>query len=303
MRRTRYVGTIAVALLMALTAAVAGCGSGETTTTEAAETPTTAAETSTTMVEDTTTTTQVETVFQQAEKQSLATLGEIPTPSKTYKIGYLMITLQNPFWVTLGEGAKAAAAEYGMEISVQSAPTENDVTSQLNTLETMAGQDFDAIIVHTITADNLVPGIVTARKKGVLVVDADGRVNGMAVKAEGVELPQFNMIDFEKKGQLGAEYIIAKVGSGEGKVAIIEGLAGAPQSDARAAGAKKAFEAAGFKVVASQPGNWDRTTALNVATNILQANPDLVGFYAANDVMALAASEAVSQVYRRPHLL
>jgi len=48
-----------------------------------------------------------------------------------------------------------------------------------------------------------------------------------------------------------------------------------------------------FQLVSRQPANWDRLQALNVATNVLEAHPDLVGIYCANDTMALGAAEAV----------
>ncbi|TIN69476.1 MAG: ABC transporter substrate-binding protein, partial [Mesorhizobium sp.] len=44
---------------------------------------------------------------------------------------------------------------------------------------------------------------------------------------------------------------------------------------------------------ASVPGNWDRQTSYDAATNILQQHPDLIGFYANNDGMALGIVEAV----------
>ena len=46
-------------------------------------------------------------------------------------------------------------------------------------------------------------------------------------------------------------------------------------------------------MVASVPGNWDRQLAYDAAATILQQNPDLVGFYANNDGMALGVVEAV----------
>jgi D-allose transport system substrate-binding protein len=302
---------IAILVVAVLALALAGCGS-TTTTTTAAVTTTTAAATTTTAAPatittaapaTTTTAASAETVFQKAEKASFASLGDVPKPSKPYKIGHLLITLQNPFWVTVGEGSKAAAAKYGMTVNVQAAPTEGDVTSQLNTLETMVGQDYNAIICHTITAQNLVPGIVKGYQKGILMIDGHGAIDAKAVAADGAKMPQFNIVDYKKQGAMGATFIVEKLGSDKGKVAIIEGIAGAPQSDARAAGAKEAFEAAGFQVVSSQPGNWDRTVALNVATNVLQANPDLKGFYCANDVMALAASEAVAAAGKQGKVL
>jgi D-allose transport system substrate-binding protein len=62
---------------------------------------------------------------------------------------------------------------------------------------------------------------------------------------------------------------------------------------ARRDGAMSVFEnAPNIELVTSQAGDWDRTVALNAATNIIQANPDIRGFYCANDVMALAVVEA-----------
>ncbi len=46
-------------------------------------------------------------------------------------------------------------------------------------------------------------------------------------------------------------------------------------------------------MVSSQPGDWDRSKAYNVTTNLLQAHPDLKGIMCANDVMALAAVESI----------
>jgi ABC-type sugar transport system substrate-binding protein len=51
--------------------------------------------------------------------------------------------------------------------------------------------------------------------------------------------------------------------------------------------------AAGYNVVASQTANWDRAEAFTVATNIIQANPNIRAIFAANDGMGLGAVEAV----------
>ena len=51
--------------------------------------------------------------------------------------------------------------------------------------------------------------------------------------------------------------------------------------------------AGGLNVVASQTANWDRAEAFNVATNILQGNPNVKAIFAANDGMGLGAIEAI----------
>ena len=79
-----------------------------------------------------------------------------------------------------------------------------------------------------------------------------------------------------------------------GKVAVIEGQAGVFAAGQRTKGFSETITEGGkFTVVASVPGNWDRQLAYDNAATILQQNPDLVGFYANNDGMALGVVEAV----------
>ena len=79
-----------------------------------------------------------------------------------------------------------------------------------------------------------------------------------------------------------------------GKVAVIEGQAGVFAAGQRTKGFSETISQGGkFKVVASVPGNWDRQVAYDAAATILQQNPDLIGFYANNDGMALGVVEAV----------
>jgi ABC-type sugar transport system substrate-binding protein len=66
----------------------------------------------------------------------------------------------------------------------------------------------------------------------------------------------------------------------------------------------KAFkESSAIKVVSTQPGNWDRNTALNITTNLIQAHPDLKGIFCANDTMALAAVEALKAVGKKKQVI
>ena len=80
----------------------------------------------------------------------------------------------------------------------------------------------------------------------------------------------------------------------EGQVAQIEGATGSPNARARIKGFKEQLATyPDLQLVASQPGNWDRLTALNATSNILRQSPDLIGIYANNDGMTLGVFEAV----------
>ena len=77
-------------------------------------------------------------------------------------------------------------------------------------------------------------------------------------------------------------------------VAILQGLTGAGQSEGRTAGAAEVLEAAeGIDLVASVPCDWDATKAYDATKDILTEHPDLKAIFACNDVMALAAVEAL----------
>ena len=87
--------------------------------------------------------------------------------------------------------------------------------------------------------------------------------------------------------------MIARLPEG-GQVAILEGLAGAGQSVGRTKGATDVFTATeNIDLVASQPCDWDATKAYDATKDLITAYPDLKGIFACNDVMALAAVEAL----------
>lgn len=234
------------------------------------------------------------------EEVLMAQLQPLPEIDTGDKIGALVITLTNPFWVGMKEAYEAAGKELGVEIEVMAAPTENDSKSQLETLQAMTAKDYKALIISPIEPFNLVPGVVQANNKGIKVINLGPGIDTEAVANEGGKLDGRICVDFEEQGKLAAEYIVEKMGQDGGKVAIIQGIPGAGQSEGRTLGAKRVFESApNVELVSIQPANWDRNTAYNIATNLVQAHPDLKGIFSCNDVMALAAADALEAAGQR----
>ena len=230
--------------------------------------------------------------FLEAEKKLEEALAPLPEGGNDIKIAALEITLANPFWITMKEGYEAAAEEYGVSVDVMATSKEGDVNEQLDMLNTIVSKDYKAVAISSITPFNLIPGVASATEKGIPVIAVGTSVDSEEAEKAGAKVEGFVTSNFEDQGKLGAEYIIEKIGSG--KVAIIEGLAGAAQGEARKTGAKNAFEGnSDIEIVSIQAGNWDRQTAYDIATNLIQANPDLKGIFCANDVMALGVVEAL----------
>lgn len=248
--------------------------------------------------------TQADSLFQKVRSETLSKLGSLPKPDNRIKIGAIPITLANPFWVTVKEGYEHVAKEFNIQMDVHAVPQENSIAAQLDILENLVAKGYHAISAHSITPHNLIPGLVKAKAKGIPVI-TDGRVDLKAAREAGADPIVIRLVDFYEQGRIGASFIVKELKkTGGGKVAIIEGLPGAPQSEARKNGAKEIFtKEPAIQLVSIQPGNWDRMKAYNVTMNLLQAHPDLKGIFCANDVMALAAVEAVETMGRKNQIL
>ena len=225
------------------------------------------------------------------------TVGEIaavmPADGEEIKLLAVVKTLSNEYWQLMADGYADAAAEKGITIDVISVPTEQDTEQQLNQVQTALGQDYDAILVSPITPLNLIPALTQATELGIPIINVDEKVDATAAAEAGVTLTAVIASDNRDAGARAAQYMIETLADG-GQVAIIEGKAGNQSGLDRKEGFEEAITATGtFEIVASQPADWDGQRALDVTANILQANPDLVGIYAANDTMALGAVEAV----------
>lgn len=207
---------------------------------------------------------------------------------------FLLKTLANPHWVAMKEGIEEAAKEAGVTVFVDAMNSEDELGPQLDKMIASVNGNYDGIGIAPISGTNLIEGVVAANEKGIPVFNIDEKIDEAELKAAGGFVVGYATTDNVAVGEKGANYIIEKLGAEGGQVAIIEGKAGAASGDARREGATKAFEANDkIKLVDSQPADWDRNKALDVATNIIQQYPEIKAFYCANDTMALGVQEAV----------
>ncbi|WP_332302751.1 sugar ABC transporter substrate-binding protein [Rhizobium sp. GR12] len=214
-----------------------------------------------------------------------AKYGAFPKIPEGTRAGGVSKTLTNEYWRSLGEGYQKFGEKAGVTVAYQAAQSEGDQLGQLTIAEGMVTTGFNVILVSPQTDANLQPVMEQAKEANIPVVNVNDAVIpqaehyvGNVQRDNGVRVAKW-FIDNRPEG---------------GKVAIIEGQAGVFAAVQRTAGFKATIgENSKFQVVASVPGNWDRQQSYDAATNILQQNPDLVGFYCNNDGMALGVIEAV----------
>jgi D-allose transport system substrate-binding protein len=225
-----------------------------------------------------------------------------PAPAADYAI--VLKTLANPFWVSMKDGIEKEAQKLGVTVDISAAPSESDLQAQLLLFEDALNKNYKGIAFAPISAVNLVQPAAKAYKKGIFLVNLDEKVDVASLQQAGGNVEAFITTDNVAVGQKGADFIVQQLGAGGGKVAIVEGKAGAASGEARKKGATQAFQSAkNIQLVASQPADWDRLRALDVATNVMQTNPDLKAFYCCNDTMALGVMQAVQNVGKAGKIL
>lgn len=193
-------------------------------------------------------------------------------------------TQSNPFFVQVREGAETEAAALGVTLRVQDAA--DDPANQFNQLDNAMAAGSEVVIVNPTDSDAVAPAVKALNRADIPVIAVDR-------DSSGGTLASFVASDNVAGGRQAADALAAAVG-GKGEILILQGIAGSSASRERGEGFRAGLQAyPGIHVVATQTAQFDRTQGLNVATNLLQAHPNVVGIFAENDEMALGALEAL----------
>ena len=198
-------------------------------------------------------------------------------------IGLSVSTQNNPFFVTLVEGAEAAAQELGVKLTVVDAG--DDVTKQASDIEDLVSKQVGVLIVNPVDSDAVSSAVSSAVSRGVKVISVDRAVNGVEIDCQIAS-------DNVAGAEMATQYIVDTLGEGI-KVAELQGTVGASAAIDRGQGFHNVADEK-LDVVSSQPANFDRTEGMSVMENMLQSNGDIQAVFAANDEMVLGAVEAIS---------
>lgn len=205
-------------------------------------------------------------------------------------------TLANPYWGAMSKGVEDGAKAAGVKYFAQAVESDQAPEPQLNLCNTMLERKPVAMLVAAINSTNLLPCLRSARDAGIKVVDLDATIDPAVLEKEGIKITFRIGSDNVSAGKQGADYLVSKVGTdAQGPVLVIEGLPGSPGGQQRARGFAARLQelAPNLTIAASLPGDWDRGKAASIANDILTRHPDLVAVFAANDTMALGATESV----------
>jgi ribose transport system substrate-binding protein len=220
----------------------------------------------------------------------LISCGEKKDKNREKKIiGVTLLARQHIFYRDLEEGLVEEAGKNNYELIITSADW--DLGKQIAQIEDFVSRNVDAIIVCPVDSKGIGLGIKKANNAGIPVFTAD------IAAQEGVVVSHIASNNFEG-GKLAGEYM-AKLLTGKGKIAIINQPAITSVIE-RVQGFKESISKyPDIKITADVNGQGVRDRALQVTSDMLQANPKLDGIFGINDDSALGALDAVQQFGRK----
>jgi ribose transport system substrate-binding protein len=213
------------------------------------------------------------------------------------KIGMTCMDLTNPFFKLIANITQEEATRYGYQVVALSA--ELDPAKQNNQLADFAAQGYDAIFLNPVDSRAAGEGVKKAHAAGIPVFTFDVEVTD----EEARELVVSHIgSDNYQGGRLAAESM-HKVTGGRGKLAMLT-FPDVTSCIFRRDGFLDYLREnnSNLEVVTELTGKGNRNDAYAVATDILQAHPDLVGIFAINDPSALGAYAAVAKAGKQDQI-
>jgi len=216
------------------------------------------------------------------------------------EIAVIVKTGNSSFWQNVQTGAMDAQKELKaqtpkLSVTFLGAQSESNVNEQINIVESAIDRGVKAIVLAPSDVKALQPAVKKAKEAGIPVVIIDSKLDG-----DASQYVSFLATDNKAAGEACAKTLIDAVkkatGKDTGKIAVMSYVAGVGSEIGRVGGFKDYIKAnSKLEVVTTQYSNADMPTALNQTTNVLQANPDLVGIFGANEPTAIGMGRAIKE--------
>lgn len=206
-------------------------------------------------------------------------------PASKGKIAVVISTLNNPWFVVLGETAKARAIELGYDATIFD--SQNDTAKEAASFENIIASGYKAILFNPTDANGSVANVQKAKAAGIPVFCIDREIN--STNAATSQMLSDSYSGCVKLGQ----FFVKTVGK-EGEYAELLGIVGDNNTWNRSKGFHSVVDRyPGLKMVAQQSAEFDRGKGLEVMESILQAHPNIKAVFCGNDAMAMGAYQAL----------
>jgi len=211
----------------------------------------------------------------------------VSAQEKKWKITLVQGVKGDEFYVSMACGASVAAAEAGVELTVDG-PTKFDATLQTPLLAAVVQSKPDAILIAPNDRTAMIAPIQEAIDAGIVVFTVDTKIEA--------DLAIANIASDNVEGGKIAAKALADLIGGKGSVYVTNTKAGISTTDQRQQGFEEGIKAyPDIKYLGAEYNNDDPTTAASQTAAILQANSDLAGIFGTNLFGAEGAATAVTE--------
>ncbi len=197
------------------------------------------------------------------------------------------------YWQIVLAGARQAGKDLGVNVPELGAQSESDINGQISILENAVAGGPAAVVISPTEFKALGKPVDEAAKSVPII--------GIDSAADSKAFTSFLTTDNVQGGRIAADGLAAAIkaatGKEEGKIAIITSLPGVGSLDQRREGFLDQIKTKypGLEVVADKYADGQATTGLNMMTDLITANPDLVGVFASNLIMAQGVGQAIAE--------
>ena len=218
-------------------------------------------------------------IFSCSDKKNDGSENEKP------RMAVVISTLNNPWFVVLGETAAKRARELGYEAIIFD--SQNNTSKEAEHFENIIASGYDAILFNPTDANGSVSNVRRAKEKGIPTFCMDREINSLDLAAT-----QITSDNFSGSVAIGEHFVksLAK----KGKYVELLGLVGDNNTWNRSKGFHSVVDDfPELEMVAQQSADFDRNKAMETMESILQSNPDIDAVFCGNDAMAMGAYQAL----------
>ena len=219
-------------------------------------------------------------------------LGATPTIAQDVTIPIIVKDTTSFYWQIVLAGARAAGKDLGVNVPELGAQAETDINGQISILENAVAGSPAAVVIAP-TEKSALGAPITEAANSVPIVGIDS-------SADSDAFTSFLTTDNVQGGRIAADglaaAIMAATGKQEGEVALITSVPNAGSLEERKQGfIEQLAKYPGLTLVADKYADGQAATGLNITTDLLTANPNLVGIFASNLIMAQGAGQALAE--------
>jgi ribose transport system substrate-binding protein len=196
---------------------------------------------------------------------------------------------QHQFWQAVKKGAEEEAKAEGARITFEGPPTEQDIEQQVTMLTNALTKNPDAIGFAALDSKASAPLMDQAKAQNIPVIAFDSGVES--------DVPLTTAATDNKAAAAEAAKHLAELIGNKGKVGVIvhdqTSRSGIDRRDGFLEWMKE--NAPDIQVLPVQYGGGDQAKSADITKSIIQSNPDLKGFYGANEGSAIGIIKGVEE--------